>query len=341
MTETELGASSASEENLSATTAENQGENTVESPAATGDQPAPSLLEHVQSVIKPKEAEEAPPADAQTEGKGTEEAAATAETEPDDSKLPFHTHPRFKELIGQKNAFRERAEKAEKQIQDFEPVKADAGHYQSIVGYMKQNQLTSEEVNQGFEIMAAIKNDPLRALELLQPHLANLQAFNGGILPADLQAKVESGEVEEATAREFAKSRNVAEFERMKREEMERGQQESRQRQAQQSASDRMTSALLGWENQAKSSDPDWAKKEDMVIAYLRSENSARPPRTEAEAIANANEALKKVNAALAKIVPQRQTTTKTVSSSQSVAGTRPQPKTMQEAVEMAANGNR
>jgi hypothetical protein len=331
----EAAESSSATENLAATQSAATGEQIEAAAPATGESNG-SLLDAVKAAIEEKKPEEAPAKadEAQPEEKPAEnpEAKAEGDKEADDKLLPFHNHPRFKQVISERKDAIKRAEAAERRIaEEYEPLKADAGHYQSIVGYMGSNNLSMTEVNTGFEIMATMKNDPLRCLELLRPYYQHLQQFAGEILPDDLAGKVESGDVEEAIARQAAAHRHQAEFERQKRAEVEQRQSHDQQRQAQEQAAGQIMGALTQWEAQVKSSDPDYAKKEDFVIAELKAVHLSRPPRSAQEAVANAKAAYEKVNGRLAAMRPAP-TPAVPVSSASSITGAREQPKSALEA---------
>ena len=90
--------------------------------------------------------------------------------------VPFHKHPRFKEVIDQRNKYREGAEQ-----------------YEQITGFLAQNNLSAEEAAQGFQIMALMKNDPAAALDALSPFVQQLGIQSGITMPGDIQSKVEDG----------------------------------------------------------------------------------------------------------------------------------------------------
>lgn len=335
----DLAESSSAIENLAATdVAATQGENQSAAPDA-GESKA-SLLDTVKAAFEETKPEEAPAKadEAQPEAKAAEnpEAKAEEDKDADDKQLPFHKHPRFQQVISERKDAIKRAEAAEKRIaEEYEPLKSDATNYQSIVTYMRSNDLSMPEVNEGFEIMRLMKNDPLKCLELLRPHFQNLQLFAGEILPDDLAGKVQSGDVDEGFAREAAANRHKAEFERARREQAEQAQSQQHQRQAQEQAVGQVMGALAQWEASVKSSDPDYAKKEDLVLAELRAVHLSQPPRSPQEAVANAKAAYEKVNGVLAKMRPAP-TPVSPLSSASSISGAREQPKTALEAARMA-----
>lgn len=80
--------------------------------------------EKLEDVTK-EDQEEKDPAESSTEKeedkKETEEEKTARETkeQEEEDKLPFHKHPRFKALIGERNDFKLRAEKTEQELEKF------------------------------------------------------------------------------------------------------------------------------------------------------------------------------------------------------------------------------
>jgi hypothetical protein len=105
-------------------------------------------------------------------------------------------------VVGERDGFKARIGALEPDAQSFADVRT----------FMGRNGLTPDDVKQGFAIMAAMKNDPGKAWELLQTPMTQLRTFLGHDLPADLRQKVDDGLVDEATATETARLRNVATF---------------------------------------------------------------------------------------------------------------------------------
>lgn len=137
-----------------------------------------------------------PPATTTAEAGG--EAAGTTD-EPDES-LPFHKHPRWQKVLGERNEAR----------LELDTLRPAAQQHNEMLGFMERNALAPADVQKGFAIMAALKNDPAAAWELMKPYVENVQAHLGHVLPDDLRQRVDDGLVDEDTARETARLRNDA-----------------------------------------------------------------------------------------------------------------------------------
>lgn len=321
-----------------------QGDQEAGAPTAPeGDAPK-SLLDVVQNVVKAKD--EAPPAEetAQEEetleaGEQTEEPVEepkAEEGEPaqpeDDSKLPFHKHPRFKQVIAERRNALEKVATFEREIGELKPA---AERFNAISSYMAENDLNVDEVNQGFEIMAALKHDPARAIQLLQPHIQYLRQFSGEVLPEDIQRQVDEGEISEPAARRLVQAETQRSFEQHRREQDASRYQQTEQQRYAQANHQAMVHTVSQWEAQTKKSDPDYAAKEAAILKFVRAENALNPPHTPADALANAKSAYDQANAMFK--VARPQTEARPVPSAASRVGAKPEPKSMLEVVQNAA----
>jgi hypothetical protein len=114
-----------------------------------------SLLAVVQSVSaqSDEQSTDAGDTDSPTEEQSQDTVNEQADgQQPEDfSKLPFNKHPRFRELVKEKNSYKT-------QVAEYE---ADAKQYREIQGFMQANGLTAEEVAQSLETLAKMKTgDP-------------------------------------------------------------------------------------------------------------------------------------------------------------------------------------
>lgn len=215
----------------------------------TPDAKAPtSMLEAVQKAAAKTDKPVEPPSG--TEGEDsktvTDEAAAGAKADADkapedkDAEPPFHKHPRWQAMKAERDEF-----------------KASHDQFVQLQGFMQNANLDSEEVNNGFQIMALMKNDPQAALNALLPYVTNLQTVLGKNLPDDLKAKVEDGFIDEATATELAQSRS--------RETIQKGQAEAAATQAQANLGREIVGAVSAWETEWQKVDADYAAKQPRV----------------------------------------------------------------------------
>lgn len=228
-------------------------------------------------------------------------------------KLPFHNHPRWKEV----NA----------KLKEAEPA---ADQYRKITTFMENNGLSQQEMVDGFKIMAMMKQEPAEAYKALKGYVEKLAPLAGEILPDELKRRVDDGFDSPETAQELARLRAKQDFEAAKQQEMA-------QRQEQQQAAERqqaMYSAVNAWEQAEQAKDPDWSAKYEMVndrvMALLRTERPASP----SDAIEIARRALSDVNARLRPLAG-RSTPIKSPTSSLSSASTRPAPRSLDDVVRL------
>ena len=283
--------------------------------------------------------EEAPPEGEQATQK-TEEQTAEAEGEGEeqtDENLPFNKHPRFRQLIQERNEYRNMAE-------EYRPV---ADEYRKIESYMASNNLLPQEVAQGFEIMALIKNDPFTARQRLVQYVQMLDQVTGdGPLPNDLRAEVEQGYITEQRARELAQMRHRQQYTQARSQmDLQRQQAEAQrqmamqQQQAHQQLFEAQKGAVSTWEADIRAKDPDYSRIQPWVFKELRLLSQDSPPRSPQEAVALAQQAYKSVKDGLRRLNPQRSGTLPTARSEQSASGgsAGPQPSSMLEAIMQAA----
>lgn len=158
-------------------------------------------------------------------------------------------YDRFREVNTAKN-------KAESLIKEYEPyVQAQ----QSIADYCDKHGITAEDYKFGLGLMSALKNDPVKAMEMLKPHLSQLQQLNGDVLPEDLAKAVADGDITEAWAKNLAKERAKNSFSEQRVQKTqeqiraERTQAEFRQ----------VQTTVNSWIDTKKKSDPDFKPSTD------------------------------------------------------------------------------
>lgn len=282
-----------------------------------------SLLDAVKSAAQK-------PADAasstvETNGKSAEDADAPKASLDDaakdkqkaeaDQKLPFHNHPRWKEMISERDAYR-----------------SDADQYRKITSFMSSNSLSVDEVREGFEVMALMKTNPAEAHKRISDYKARLDAFVGEKLPEALQKKVEEGFVDPDTAKEYA--RLQAEKQLVEARQVQHQQQQAAQAQV------AMQQAVVNWEQQQQVKDPDWSKKQALVTDQVKLMLMANQPSTPDEAVQLVEQAHRIIRERLSAIAPQRRPVTH-VSSASSSASAVAQPKSLLEAVRLGAMASR
>lgn len=298
----------------------------TQAPSASGDKDAnkkASLLDVVKAAYEktspdPKSSTGETTDSAQgavNDAKGSQDDGKTQTVDPDKAaeKLPFHNHPRWKEMLSEREALKPRAEQ-----------------YDKIVSFMTTNSLTPNEMADGMRVMALMKHNPSAAYEQLQTYIKKLAPFTGEELHPDIKAKVDDGFVDPETAKELSRLKAEKEFLNQRSEEIY--QQQLAQQQA--SSQRAMYDAVTGWEAAEKARDPDWSAKYEMIQDRVRSLMATTKPSSPEEAVQLARRALSEVNDRLRPLAG-RTTNIRTPISSLSSATSRPVAKSLEDIVRM------
>lgn len=308
------------------------------SPADKGEKG--DMLSAVKAALEPKTGDapdsdtqgskpEVPPvADAKKDG--ADEGEDTDDlTEEELARLRPKTRKRIDNLL------KERSDR-DARIADLDPK---AQNFEKIQRFVDNAGLSKDEVNQGFDVMANLRNDPLKAYEQLKPIFAQLQQMAGEVLTPDLQQAVEQGQLTEAHARELALTRSRASVNERRFTETEQRQQAAAQREASEANINDVSGAVTEWEKATSKNDPDWKLKQPRIQVLVENEilrKQARDPAyfpSKDEAIKMSKDALAAVETEFKRLAPQR----RSISTPASDAGSSPSmpvPKTMLEAAQ-------
>lgn len=304
--------------------------NTAQSSGADAEdakQDEPTLRDIIQDVVKKQEApEDSSTPEAKPEEAAEPEAKADGEDADPDADVPFHNHPRFKELVAERNALKE-----------------EAGQYRLITDFMQSNGLTGDEVAEGFSVMALLKSgtpdDLSKARDWFAERLQFLDTTLGHSLPEDLRLKVEDGLLDEVTAKEVAQTRAKAALYETQTTEQRQRQERQSERLALAERQREMATAVSSWEADIKAKDPDYAaKKAPLVETAVRAliQERGKPPQTRDEALEYVQAAYGKVNDQLKSLVPKPKAVTPSPAGMSAAA--RPEPATLRGAIEAAVN---
>lgn len=226
-------------------------------------------------------------------------------------KVPFHNHPRWKEMLSERDALKPKAEQFEK-----------------ITKFMSDAGLSAKEMADGMHVMAMMKTNPQEAYKALQGYVNQLAPIVGEVLPDDIRRKVDEGFVDPESAKELAMLK-------AERDLIVRRQAEMAQRAEQEAVVNNqraMQDAVAQWETTEKAKDPDWSVKYEMVMDRVKALLVTERPSNPSEAIEIARRALSDVNTRL-RPYTGRNTTIKSPTSSLSSANTRPAPRTLHDVV--------
>lgn len=195
---------------------------------------------------------------------------------PEDKDLEFHQHPRFQELVKEKNDV-----KAEN-----ETLRGHAARAQALDSFLTTNAIQAQELTQALEYLRLRRSDPAKAYELVRQDYEALAGYVGERLPADLEAEVASGVMPAERAKELAKMRAASTHAQWQNQSFTQQQQMQRETMIQ--------GSIDQWARSRMSQDPDFRPKQDpaavdgkweYVDHLLRSVRQQKPPQTAQEAI--------------------------------------------------------
>jgi hypothetical protein len=303
------------------------GEGSSASQAKTEDEGLLGVVRDAAPAKKPDAAAASPAEGAETGDK----PGGGAPKQPDNenySDVPFNKHPRFRQLLSERNA-----------------NKGDAEKYRQVDTFIRDNGMSAQEAADLLTVGAMAKTNPAKAWELARPWVENLLKAAGEVLSPELQQAVQEGRMTQEAAYEVSRSRaSVASMEASRGFEERR-----RQEQTQTEHARSITTAAEDWETDRRARDPNYDTKLELIhreIAWRH--HNGDVPKTPAEVKAQLDDAYKAVNAALKPAAtppaaaPGRQaparTATKPVTGG-SVAGgnAKPAPRSMLEVVQQAA----
>jgi hypothetical protein len=208
------------------------------SSSATGEED--DLLNVVRDVVTESRQEKASPATGEENGQTTDNQQQKEQDDEGYTDVPFHKHPRFQQLLRQRNGF-----------------KQDAERYNNVQSFLDNQGLSAEEAADGLTIMGLIKNNPVEAWKQLKPTVQKLLVAAGEVLPTDLQQMVQEGKMDQAAALEVSRARaGVA----ASQTQQSFAQQRDTDRRQRESAS-AITGAADDWETRRRRNDPNFDAK--------------------------------------------------------------------------------
>ena len=239
---------------------------------------------------------------------------------PDAQELPFHKHPRWQEMVAERETLKPKAEQFEK-----------------INHFMTSNGLTPQEMAEGMYVMALMKNNPVEAYQRLNGYVQNLARFTGDVLPPELQTKVDEALIDKESAKELARLQAERDFIMGRQAQAyQRSQQEQEyiQQEEMVARSQAMVNAVSQWEQVERSRDPEWSAKYEMVQDRVKALLAERPASNPSEAIEIARRALSDVNARLRPLAG-RNTPLRVQTSSMSSVSASPAPRSLADVIRL------
>lgn len=279
--------------------------------------------------------------DARAEGEGEELGEPTAE------ELASYK-PKTKRRIEQ---FKSQITKLSTDITSLtterDSLRPRADRFDTVQKFVKEANLSTDDVNTGFTIMKLLRNDPQKAMTALTPIYEQLRILVGDILPQDLSMQVKEGKITEAVAKELSRLRSAQGLTVAQTRELEDRNRNSQQAELAQQIEVLKVDvgkAVTEWETRWKVNDPDYSLKHGHVMDALDLEVRKRKdagtlPNDVRSAVDMAEQVKKDVEKKLLRLLPKRNPTV-THNGPGVNNGTKPVPKTLHEAVAQAVGFN-
>lgn len=278
----------------------------------------------------------------------TEQGKEEPQAPPEEEQPPFHEHPRWKEVVGQRNDLKKKIEEYEPKVKEWEPL---VKQQRSIIEFCSNNGVTEQDFQSALNIAALIRQDPAQARAALKPIWDSLTPYDAEALPPEvaeeiqgLRQRVEEGEMSEAAAQRMEKLLRDSAAAQAKVNGSQHHHQATAQ-QRQQAEQKAIYDAIASWQSTKQGSDPDFKPKSDaegidclyeVTTAKFVTLNQMNPPRTQADVIRNLETAYTSAKKLFTERLKPAATrpAPNTLRSSQSA---RTEPKTMREAAAAAA----
>lgn len=276
--------------------------------------------------------EEPPPSN--EPGSEAKKDGEPGEGEPDLSKDPTE-----EELARYKDGTRKRIEQflaERKQFQEqIKGLDAEAQISRSLKTYLQTHDIAKEDFQLTLDLAAAMRAGNFRAfLEGVGPYVQLATEALGLTLPNDIQQSVARGQMTAEAGAALSRERYARALAEQNATRLSQQQQFQHRQQNGADLSRSVEQAVTAWENQVRTSDPDYGRKEATVRNFLWAVIQERGvPQSPEHAVEIAKDAYERATNTLREFAPAPRPTRQVPSSiGRTAAGARPEPKTLMEA---------
>lgn len=307
-----------------------------------GNEPKTSLEALTQRLEQMRQQSDKPAEDKPAEAKADGEADDDVPGETAEEKTAFKgkdAETKIRTLTKDRRELRKEAARLDAELKALAPVRESAKKFDEFSGWVRSTGLSQEDVQQGLTIVALMRSDPFKALEVVAPIYAELQRRAGAVLPEDLQGEVDSGMVTEDRARELARLRQQNQHIDQRSQAQQQQFEAERQQQQITQLQSAKAAAVNAAEMEVMRNDPDYSKKKGLVATMVKSlwVDEGYPQSTEA-AVAQYKKAVKLVNDDFASRMPRQSRPAASGAPNVSAGGEAlPAPKSSLEAMQRAA----
>jgi hypothetical protein len=259
-----------------------------------------TALEAVKAALGAKPAADSPP-QAEDPGKAGVVASAPETLTPDaqaaaDKLLPFHNHPRWKEVTTAAKALESQVTELSPKAQRWDAIDArfrETGLAPDDVqplfeggASLKRAGATSTEVADLMKVGAALKlGDRQVVQQIAGPIFEALGLQLVETLPAEIAEMVESGAMTEDAGRKMAGLQFNVRAEATRRGIAEKQVEQVTETDKAAAQEAEFTRASASWESRVKSTDADWSRKEPFIVEAIRSRVRLQEPTSPEEVV--------------------------------------------------------
>jgi hypothetical protein len=276
--------------------------------------------------------EDTPPSD--EPGSEAKKDGEPGEGEPDLSKDPTE-----EELARLNQRTRKRIDQflaERKQLQEqIKGLDTEAQISRSLKTYLQTHDIAKEDFQLTLDLAAAMRAGNFRAfLEGVGPYVQLATEALGLTLPNDIQQSVARGQMTTDAGAALSRERYARALAEQNATRLSQQQQIQYRQQSGADLSRSVEQAVTAWENQVRTSDPDYGRKEATVRNFLWAVIQERgAPQSAEHAVEIAKDAYERANVTLRDFAPAPRPTRQVPSSiGRTAAGARPEPKTLMEA---------
>jgi len=268
----------------------------------------------------------------QDASKGKTDGAEEDKVSDEEKNAPkeIHEHPAFKKVTAERTAARRELKELKAQV---EPLKADAGRYRQLDGFLKTNNVPPAEAAKALKMVALAVQNPNEFYKELAELTKEWGDHLGHNLPADLQAEVDNGTISPERAAELAQARGKINVATQQVDKF----QEQTQVQRQQQELEHRTNLFTAWSQQTSQTDPDLQKKMPMMVERMKYIlETEGDPGSDQKAWERLNRVHKEVTERIRGFVPPKPAITPSPRSQGAPSGPTTAPSTMDEAFSTA-----
>lgn len=270
--------------------------------------PAQSLSSVVEGALKAGKGESSPsdknqPADPKSKAGQVDPKAAQPGKQNDpnaqaDIPKEFHKHPAWVRMKGERDEARKEVETYKAEVEDFRVV----------TGFMAENAIEVDDVVEALQWLAFRNNDPAKFYQLISDFKAELDDEMGlGVLPKELQDRVDAGELSEDDAKVLHKTQAENRLLKTHQQQTTKRNQDQKVLTQQQQIAQQMATTVNNWEKTVLAKDPDYQAKREMVNTEIRAYiQQYGMPKSPAQALKYATTAYDAVTKRLTALLPQR-----------------------------------